>query len=151
MRADKLGRHEHEEKKMRVHAGLFVALVATGAMGQLSDDQASEEIRATIPLIRNTFIVDEFDAEGLRGRDLYLDPPRTLVYEYEYNWALADSILTLEDMAPFQTVMENQAASIWCSEPLLKYWRDNDLNQTWLYRDSTGLMLFKVQSQYIDC
>ena len=136
---------------MRVYAMLFAALVATGAMAQLSDDQASEEIRATIPLIRNTFIVDEFDAEGLRGRDLYLDPPRTLVYEYEYNWALTDSILTLEDMAPFQTVMENQAASIWCSEPFLKYWRDHDLNQTWLYRDSTGLMLSKVQSQYIDC
>ena len=103
MRADKLGRHEHEEKKMRVYGVLFVALVATGAMAQLSDDQASEEIRATIPLIRNTFIVDEFDAEGLRGRDLYLDPPRTLVYEYEYNWALTDSILTLEDMAPFHS------------------------------------------------
>ena len=151
MRVDKLGRHEHEEKKMRVYGVLFVALVATGAMAQLSDDQASEEIRATIPLIRNTFIVDEFDAEGLRGRDLYLDPPRTLVYEYEYSWALTDSILTLEDMAPFRIVMENQAASIWCSEPFLKYWRDNDLNQTCLYRDSTGLMLFKVQSEYIDC
>ena len=136
---------------MGFYGVLFVALVATGAITQLSDDQASEEIRATIPLIRNTFIVDEFDAEGLRGRDLYLDPPRTLVCEYEYNWALTDSILTLEDMAPFQTAMENQAESIWCSGPLLKYWRDNDLNQTWLYRDSTGLTLFKVQSQCIEC
>ena len=81
---------------MGFYGVLFVGLVATGAITQLSDDQASEEIRATIPLIRNTFIVDEFDAEGLRGRDLYLDPPRTLVYEYEYNWALTDSILTLE-------------------------------------------------------
>ena len=60
---------------MRFYAVLFVALATTGAMAQLSDDQASEEIRATIPLIRNTFIVDEFDAEGLRGRDIHLDPP----------------------------------------------------------------------------
>ena len=136
---------------MRFYAVLFVALATTGAMAQLSDDQASEEIRATIPLIRDTFVVDEFDAEGLRGRDLYLDPPRTLVYEYEYNWALTDSILTLDDMAPFQTVTEKQITAIWCSEPLLKYWRDNDLNQTRLYRDSTGVMLYKVQSRYIDC
>ena len=135
-----------------LHAAvLFVALATTGAMAQLSDDQASEEIRATILLIRDTFVVDEFDAEGLRGRDLYLDPPRTLVYEYEYNWALTDSILTLDDMAPFQTVTEKQITAIWCSEPVLKYWRDNDLNQTWLYRDSTGVMLYKVQSRYIDC
>ena len=105
---------------MRFYAVLFVALATTGAMAQLSDDQASEEIRATIPLIRDTFVVDEFDAEGLRGRDLYLDPPRTLVYEYEYNWALTDSILTLDDMAPFQTVTEKQITAIWCSEPLLK-------------------------------
>ena len=136
---------------MRFYAVLFVALATTGAMAQLSDDQASEEIRATIPLIRDTFVVDEFDAEGLRGRDLYLDPPRTLVYEYEYNWALTDSILTLDDMAQFQTVTEKQITAIWCSEPVLKYWRDNDLNQTWLYRDSTGVMLYKVQSRYIDC
>ena len=136
---------------MRFYAVLFVALATTGAMAQLSDDQASEEIRATIPLIRDTFVVDEFDAEGLRGRDLYLDPPRTLVYEYEYNWALTDSILTLDDMAPFQTVTEKQITAIWCSEPVLKYWRDNDLNQTWLYRDSTGVMLYKVQSRYIEC
>ena len=136
---------------MRFYAVLCVALATTGAMAQLSDDQASEEIRATIPLIRDTFVVDEFDAEGLRGRDLYLDPPRTLVYEYEYNWALTDSILTLDDMAPFQTVTEKQITAIWCSDPLLKYWRDNDLNQTWLYRDSTGVMLYKVQSRYIDC
>ena len=135
-----------------LHAAvLFVALATTGAMAQLSDDQASEEIRATIPLIRDTFVVDEFDAEGLRGRDLYLDPPRTLVYEYEYNWALTDSILTLDDMAAFRAVTEKQITAIWCSEPLLKYWRDNDLNQTWLYRDSTGVMLYKVQSRYIDC
>ena len=136
---------------MRFYPVLFVTLATTGAMAQLPDNQASEEIRATIPLIRDTFVVDEFNAEGLRGRDLYLDPPRTLVYEYEYNWALTDSILTLEDMATFQTVQEKQITPIWCSEPLLKYWRDNDLNQTWLYRDSTGLFLFKVQSQYIDC
>ena len=102
---------------MRVYGVLFVALVATGAMAQLSDDQASEEIRATIPLIRNTFIVDEFDAEGLRGRDLYLDPPRTLVYEYEYNWALTDSILTLDDMAPFQTVTEKQITCLLYTSP----------------------------------
>ena len=47
---------------MRFYAVLFVALAATGALAQLSDDQASEEIRATIPLIRNTFVVDEFNA-----------------------------------------------------------------------------------------
>ena len=41
---------------------LFLALAATGAMAQLSDDHASEQIRATIPLIRNTFVVDEFNA-----------------------------------------------------------------------------------------
>ena len=70
---------------MKFLAELFVVSAATGAMAQLSDDQASEEIRATIPLIRNAFVVDEFDAEGLRGRDLNLDPPRTLVYQYEYN------------------------------------------------------------------
>ena len=133
---------------MRFLAVLFVVLAATGAMAQPSDDQASEEIRATSPLIRSTFVADEFNAEGLRGKDGYLDSPRTLVYEY--SWALTDSILTLEDMAPFQTVMGDQLTSIWCPQPSLKYWKDNDLYQTWLYRGSTGLKLFKAQSQDID-
>ena len=88
---------------MKVLAELFVALAETGAIDQLSDDQASEGIRATILLISNTFVVDEFDADGLRGQDLNLDPARTLVYEHEYNWALNDSILTLQDMAPSQS------------------------------------------------
>ena len=106
----------------------------------------SRQVAGKSPLIRNTLVADKFNAEGLRGRDLYLDSPRTLVYEYEYNWSLTDSILTVEDIAPFQTVMENQLTSIWCSEPLLKYCRHNNLYQTWLYRHSTGLMLFELQS-----
>ena len=97
---------------MKFLAELFVALAATGAIAKLSDDQAGEEIRATILLSSNTFVVDEFDPDRLHGRDLYLDPPRTLVYEHEYNWALTDSILTLQDMAPSQTVMGDQATSI---------------------------------------
>ena len=68
----------------------------------------SRKVAGESPLIRNTLVVDQFNAEGLRGRDLYLDSPRTLVQEYEYNWASTDSILTLEDIAPFKTVTEDR-------------------------------------------
>ena len=129
---------------MRVLLALLAAFIVSDAMPQMSDDQASEKIRELIPLLRDTFVVDEYNAEGLRGRDLYLEPPRTLVYEYEYNWPLAKSILTLEDMGSFKEVSERQFATAWCSDPLFKYWRDNDLHQNWLYRDSTGLLLFQV-------
>ena len=96
---------------MKFLAELFVALTETAAIDQLSDNKASEGRRATFLLISNTLVLDEFDAEELRGRDLYLDPPRTLVYEHEYNWALTDSILALQDMAPFRTLVEDQATS----------------------------------------
>jgi len=136
---------------MRILVVLIALLMVSGALAQMSDDQASEEIRKNISLIRETFVVDEYSAEGIRGRDIYLEPPRTLVYEYEFNWALEDSILTREQMGSYKTVSEGYFTSIWCSEPTLKYWRDNDLHQNWLYRDSTGLFLFKVRSQDFDC
>ena len=135
--------------------GILVALIAvcmvSGASAQLSDDQASNELRKVIPILRDTMVVDDYSAEGFRGRDVYFDPPRTVVLEYEYNWALSDSSLTLETLGPFEAAMENQVKSLWCSEPTLKYWRDNNLYQTFLYRDNTGLMLVKIESENIDC
>ena len=136
---------------MRILVVLLAVSIVSGAKAELSDDQASDEIRKTISLMRDTFVVAEYNDEGLRGRDIYLEPPRTLVYEYEYNWTLADSILTLEDMGPFKAMIEGFFASSWCSEPLLEYWRDNDLHQSWLYRDGSGLLLFQVRSQDVDC
>lgn len=136
---------------MKFLVAVIAVFMVSGAVAQISDDQAGDWIRKNASLIRETFVVDEYNAEGLRGRDMYLDPPRTLVYEYEFNWALEDSILTREEMGSFKTISEGYITSLWCSEPTLKYWRDNDLHQNWLYRDSTGLFLFKVRSQDLDC
>ena len=135
---------------MRFIAILIFCLLPMAVLAELLDIEASEEIRGLITMLRDSFVVEEY-TDGLRGRDIYLEAPRTLVYEYELDYALSDPLLTLEDMKQVLSGYESQLESTWSTDPAFKYWSVNDLHQTWLYRDASGLKILQINSSGFRC